>query len=416
MIPGYSFLYALALSVMFWPEYRKRPAALRKRWLQEKLGTTPSANGDKRKVVWVHAVSVGEVIASVPFVRGLQARRPDMRILLSTITDTGQQVARERFGSSVEIVYMPFDLPFALRRLLDAVHPVLFVIMETELWPNAIRLCSARGIPVALVNGRISERSFRGYRRIRFFMKKLFGRMSALCVQMNIYADRLLQLGAPESRIVVTGNLKFDLHIAGGVPLWTTMLSGPVIIAGSTHHPEEEIIIEAYLKTRGSVPDANLILAPRHPERFGEVEALLCKKGIAYLKRSAMHAQLPESGGTVILLDVMGELGRTYAACDIAVMGGSFIAHGGQNPLEPAFWGKAVLCGPHMENFPFIQDFYGAGAARRVNASGLAAELTALLQTPAEMRAMGGRARALLEENAGATEKTLDRVLSFAPL
>jgi 3-deoxy-D-manno-octulosonic-acid transferase len=391
-------------------EYRKRPPHLRSRWLREKRGFGDAIQETAGETVWIHAVSVGEVLAAVPFIKALRARCPSMRIVVSTITDTGQKIAGERFGDFAHIVYMPFDLPSCLNRFLDTIRPKLFLIMETELWPNAVRICHERAIPVALINGRISERSYRGYRKMRFFMGEVFRRMSALCVQNDVYAERLRALGAFPTAVHADGNMKFDLQLSGTRPAWTARLSGPVVLAGSTHSPEEEIILTAYQKALTAVPALNLILAPRHPERFDEVEGVLRKSGMKYMRRSVAEQESEALHGMVILLDAMGELGATYAAADIAIMGGSFIPHGGQNLLEPAFWGKAILCGPHMHNFPFVQDFYEAGAARRVTDESLAGELVSLLSSPAAMHAMGDAARALLARNAGATERTLDRV------
>lgn len=414
---AYSLLYRAALSGVLLSEYRKRPGHLRARWLREKRGIIERHSNDAGETVWIHAVSVGEVIAAVPLVRGLRERIPDLRIALTTITDTGQKVARERFGDSVRIVYMPFDLPGPLNRFLDSIRPKRFLIMETELWPNAIRICHERGIPVALVNGRISERSYRGYAKMRFFMKEVFGRMDALCMQNEVYAERLRNLGARITTVHATGNIKFDLLIPEKHLVWTGALKSPTLIAGSTHNPEEELILDAYRTVTKTFPALSLVLAPRHPERFGEVETLLQKTGLPYRKRSQMtSAKDPASStGQIILLDVIGELSAAYAAADIAVMGGSFIPHGGQNPLEPAYWGKAILCGPHMFNFPFLDEFAEAGAIRRTTQDSLADDIIKLLKDPAKQASMGAAARAFLAENAGATARTLDILATLVP-
>jgi 3-deoxy-D-manno-octulosonic-acid transferase len=289
--------------------------------------------------------------------------------------------------------------------------------METELWPNLIRTASARRIPVLLVNGRISERSYRGYRRIRFFVSDLLRSVSMCCMQNEIYAQRIRDLGAPQERVRVVGSLKFDTQPLKSVPEWTGILSGPVIVAGSTHRTEEDLILDAFVALRRDFPDLNVILAPRHPERFREVEELTRKRGLAYLKRSeldrtAVAGKEPKSG-IVVILDAMGELSAVYGSCDVAVMGGSFISHGGQNPLEPAYWAKPIVCGPHMENFPFIAEFYRRGGAAEVDALELAAHLHALLSSPEKRTAMGNNARALCEENAGASGRTLDVIEEF---
>ncbi len=410
MFAIYSIIYLLALSVVLLSEYLRRPRQLRSRWLREKLGIVGYDSASAGKTIWIHAVSVGEVLAAVPFVKALRARYPDMRLVISTITDTGQKIAEERFGAFARIVYMPFDLPPCVSRFLDTVRPKLFLIIETELWPNTLGICHKRGIHVALINGRISDRSFRGYRKIRFFMRRVFQCMAALCVQNETYAERLRALGASPDAVYTAGNIKFDLHLSGSRPAWTSRLSGPVVIAGSTHRTEEEIILSAYQKVLTAAPGLNLILAPRHPERFDEVEALLKRSGLLYIRRTGAAQDSIKQQGVIVLLDVMGELGITYAAADIAIMGGSFLPHGGQNLLEPAYWGKPILCGPHMENFPFVREFYSAGAAKSVSKDTLADALLSLLASPATMREMGKAARALLEQNAGATGRTLDRV------
>lgn len=408
---AYSALYRAALSIVLVKEYRKRPLELRARWLREKRGILDHIPDPAGETLWIHAVSVGEVIAAVPLVRGLRVRNPDVHIVLTTITDTGQKVARERFDKSIRIVYMPFDLPGALNRFLDVVQPKRFLIMETELWPNAIRICHERGIPVALVNGRISERSYRGYLKMRFFMQQVFDRMDALCVQNETYAERLRNLGARPATVHATGNIKFDLTIPEKHLAWTETLHGPTLIAGSTHRPEEEIVLAAYATVKASFPALNLILAPRHPERFAEVEALLKKSGVTYTKRSQepeVRTQPERAEGQVILLDAIGELAAAYAAADIAIMGGSFIPHGGQNPLEPAYWGKAVLCGPHMFNFPFLDEFAAAGAIRRTTQEALADDIATLLSDPSACQSMGAAAKAFLAKNSGATRRALD--------
>jgi 3-deoxy-D-manno-octulosonic-acid transferase len=267
--------------------------------------------------------------------------------------------------------------------------------METELWPNAIRILGRSGVPVLLMNGRISGRSFGGYKKLRFFIKDVMKNVSIFCMQNELYAERIKELGAEPDKIKAIGNFKFDTRPSSTVPEWTRIFRRQktedrrqarekefVIIAGSTHRTEEELIIDAYIKLRADFPQINLIIAPRHPERFREVEELIGKKGIKYLKRSDVTGHGSRVTGVVILLDVIGELSSVYGACDVAIMGGSFIEHGGQNPLEPAYWGKAIVCGPHMENFPFIDDFYRGGGALKTDADNLYESLRSLLTSP----------------------------------
>ncbi|MCC6347290.1 MAG: 3-deoxy-D-manno-octulosonic acid transferase, partial [Nitrospirales bacterium] len=375
----------------------------------------------ERPRIWIHAVSVGEAAAAVPLIRKIRHAFPRTEIVLSTVTDTGQKVARERVGDTAEVVYAPFDLPFSLRTAVARLRPSLFLIMETELWPNAVRVVNGLGIPVALVNGRISDRSFHGYRKVRFFMREMLGSVSLFCMQDEVYAERIRELGAPPERVLFVGSFKFDTKPSSPPPPWTALLQGPVVVAGSTHRTEEDLVLDAYERARENFPGLNLIIAPRHPERFREVEELVRKRGLVPVKRSEMESGQGNTGecrplsGRVILLDVMGELSSVYGAADIAVLGGSFIGHGGQNPLEPAWWGKAILCGPHMENFPFIRDFYQEGGAVRVDAGSLPSVLQELLGSPARREAMGGKAQDLYRRNAGAVDRAfalLEKYLS----
>jgi len=412
----YSFLYRATLSAVFLSEYRKRPTYLRARWLREKRGIVdlPPRSTDA-ETIWIHAVSVGETLASIPLIKGLLRRQPDLRIVLTTITDTGQRIAEQRLGNSVSIAYMPFDLSTPLNRFLDTIRPQRFLIMETELWPNAIRICHERGIPIALVNGRISERSYHGYTRIRFFMREVLRKIDALCVQNEMYAERLRNLGAPDKNIYPTGNIKFDLVVPDKHLPWTQTLRGRTLLAGSTHNPEEELILAAYRAALRKFPDLKLIITPRHPERFDEVEALIKKSGLSYERSSTLNRLSAEQLNTVsdhqiILMDTMGDLASAYAVADIAIVGGSFIAHGGQNPLEPAYWGKAIICGPHMFNFPFFYELAETGAVRLSSEQALADDIIMLLENPALCAQMGNAARAFLAQNAGATDRTLDIV------
>lgn len=437
----YSILYTAALAFLLPVEYLKRPVELRRRWLRERFGIYD----DKRfgcAPVWIHAVSVGEVIASVPLIKKMKEKNPSLDIIISTVTDTGQRVARERAGAYAEIIYVPFDLPFAVRNALFHIRPSAFIIMETELWPHIIRMLKDNNVPVVLMNGRLSERSHRRYKKIVFFIKHVLRNFTFLCVQDDIYAERFRSLGAATEQIKVVGSFKFDTRPSSAVPAWTETLSGPVIIGGSTHETEEDLILDAYMRLESDFPGLNLIIAPRHPERFGAVEELLRKRGRRYLKRSEITGGYRDTemqgrgdagtrghgeentfaasprhrvsvSGVVVLLDVIGELAAVYGAADIAVMGGSFIEHGGQNPLEPAFWRKAVVCGPHMENFPFIEEFYSRKGAVMAEAPLLYGVLKRLLDSPEEMQRMGGIAKDLYEKNSGATDRAMEIIDSM---
>jgi len=439
MIPGliYSFLYFIVLIFLLPFQYRKRSKEFRSRWLREKFGNIKLESGEvgKRgsiksydsqaselpgfrasKLIWIHAVSVGEVIAAIPLLYRLREKFTSINLLVSTITDTGQKVAIEKVPAGTHVIYLPFDLTYALKRALTNVKPVLFITMETELWPNLFKVFKREGIPIIIMNGRISDNSFKGYRRIKFFMRDIIGCVDLFGMQDSVYAQRIKELGASEDRVKVLGNFKFDTKPSENIPEWTKLLATPVIIAGSTHRGEEDLIISVFEKLKKDLPDLNLIIAPRHPERFGEVEELVKKKRFEYIKRSEIftdspihpftHSPLP----SVIILDAIGELASVYSIADIAIIGGSFTPHGGQNLLEPAYWAKPIICGPHMENFPFVKEFYEKNAAIETTGSGLLDKLKELLKSPEKRKAIGNRARELYNEKAGAVERAVKEI------
>lgn len=404
-------------------EYRRRPKEIRGRWLREKFGFLNSRPGAHApELIWIHAVSMGEVISAVPFIRKLKASYPSLSIMLSTITDTGQKVARERLSDVAEVIYFPFDLVHILRKAVRQLRPVAFIAMETELWPNTFSTLNRAGIPVLIMNGRLSENSFNGYKKVRFFIGRVIRCVDVFCMQDNIYAERIVSLGAAEERVKVIGNFKFDTKPSDKMPEWARALRSPVIVAGSTHGTEEDLILNSYVKLKSGFPQLNIIIAPRHPERFNEVEGLIKKKGLECLRVSeikktgsyeALSFSTSQSNNLVILLDVVGELASVYGICDIAIIGGSFIEHGGQNPLEPAFWGKPMICGPHMENFPFMEEFYGDAGAVRSDAGGLYIAIKELLLSPEKRKTIGDRASALYNEKSGAIDSALKIIKGY---
>jgi 3-deoxy-D-manno-octulosonic-acid transferase len=418
MFFAYSLLYTLVLLALLPYEYFRRPKSLRRRWLRERCGlTTPFSATGHSSAIWVHAVSVGEVISAIPLIQEMKKRYPSLRIVISTVTDTGQKVARERISDIAYPVYLPFDLSLVLKGLIKKVKPRLFIAMETELWPNTFRVLRKEGIPILVFNGRISDRSFKGYKKIRFFIKEVVKGVDMFCMQEEVYKERIQALGADEDRIRVIGNFKFDTKPSDNIPGWSESLRGPVIVAGSTHEGEEELVVSVFMSLRNEHPELTLIIAPRHPERFHKVEDMLRAQGLPYIKRSEMSPQSADRGqeggenrrlsGMIVILDTIGELAQAYGMADVAVIGGSFANQGGHNPLEPAFWGRPVVCGPHMENFPFIQDFYTERAAIRTEAEGLYGVLNELLRYPEKRTAMGKRARLLYDQKAGAVHKAM---------
>lgn len=414
----YSILYTLVVLILLIPEYLKRAGHLRSRWLREKFGILPAeliTSGQER--IWVHAVSVGEVTASIPLLRALKNAYPHMTMILSTITDTGQQVAREKAPVGTIVVYLPLDMTVLLRICLKKVMPKAFVVIETELWPNLFRILGSLRIPLLLFNGRISEESFKGYRMISFFMKKFLSSVSVFGMQSQGDADRLREIGAEAEKIRTTGNFKFDMQMPGSVPSWAQALQGPVLVAGSTHQGEEEIILSAYRDNADRFPGLKLVLAPRHPERFTEAEELIKKSGLPYIRRSELLGQPAEAfDHGIILLDTIGELTAVYGVADIAIIGKSFRGTGGQNPLEPALWGKPILCGPHMENFPFMQEFYDSGGAHEVDATTLAKKIKELLMDPEKAEASGKAAKAVFQKYSGAVARSMELIRPYIAL
>ncbi|HBR21158.1 MAG TPA: 3-deoxy-D-manno-octulosonic acid transferase [Nitrospiraceae bacterium] len=422
----YSFLYFIVLIFLLPFQYRKRPKELRQRWLKEKFGFfnsslvtiksphPPFSKGGRGGIIWIHAVSVGEVIASLPLLQRLKDRYPSVSLVLSTITDTGQRVAMGKVPEGTKVIYLPFDLNFILKRALKNIRPELFITIETELWPNLLMALKRHKIPAVVMNGRISDDSFKGYKRIKFFMQSIIDCIDLFCMQDAVYAGRVKELGAPEDKVRVLGSFKFDTVPSLDIPEWTKLLSHPVIIAGSTHRGEEDIILSSYAELKKYFPDLTLIIAPRHPERFREVEELVKAEGLSYVKRSRLIHPFTDSPiHQIIILDAVGELASVYSVSDVAVIGGSFIEHGGQNLLEPAFWAKPIIFGPHMENFPFAKEFYEKDAAIETGSLSLCEKLKELLQSPEKRKSMGNKAKDLYNEKAGAVERAMKEIERF---
>jgi len=383
-----------------------------RRGLGERLGKAAPWQGEAAPI-WLHTVSVGEAMAAAPLARELKRRAPARPLLVSTVTETGRAVAEQRLPAE-RYVFFPLDFPWAVAAALDRLAPRLVLLTETELWPNFLRACARRRVPVAVVNGRISPRSFPRYRLIRGWFRPVLGDVSLFCMQSQADAERILALGAAPERVRVVGNLKYDLAGLGeglevaavrrglGLPAGARLVA-----AGSTHRGEEEAVLQAFAGIRGEMADVMLLLAPRHPERLDEVERLVRQAGMPCVRRSRLPAEAPPAGG-VILLDTMGELARLYAAAEVVFIGGSLIPHGGQNILEPAAHARPVLHGPYMGNFAEIRRlFQEAQAAVEVaEGSALAAALRALLEEPSRGQRMGAAGRRIVEAHRGATART----------
>ena len=369
--------------------------------------------------IWLHAVSVGESIAAAPLVRELLARYPQLPITITCMTPTGSERIQAMFGGAeyagrVQHCYLPYDLPWAAARFLDQVQPRLAVIMETELWPNHIHQCAKRGIPVALANGRLSERSARGYARFANLTAPMLAELKLLAVQTALEAERFRSLGARAECVEVTGSIKFDLTIDPELLTRAAVLreqwqatQRPVWIAASTHAGEDEIVLAAHRELLKQTPDALLILVPRHPERFNAVFELCHRQGFNTRRRSTDEALL--ASDQVLLGDTMGELLFLYALADIAFVGGSLVPNGGHNLLEPAALGKPVLSGPHLFNFLEIAaQLRTAGALSEVaDAHGLAQRVAQLWHEPATAEAMRTAGQAVMRANQGALARLL---------
>lgn len=414
------FLYSALLAIVllfglpYWAYQMLRHGKYRAGFF-ERFGGVPGhlALPSTQPTIWVHAVSVGEVLAVSRLVEEMHARWPGHRIVISTTTDTGQKLARTHFGPE-NVFYFPIDLGFAIRPYLKALRPQLIVIAETEFWPNFLRLSKRSGALIAIVNARLSDRSIRGYARLRWWLRKVIGNVDLFLAQTWQDRTRLVDLDAPDSRVEVTGNLKFELE-PGSPPTLVAHLresfqatgATPILVCGSTVDDEEErMLLQAFQSILASHPRAVMILAPRHPERFTEVAALLEGFGIKFSRRSLWSGE-PLNGG-VLLLDTIGELSAIYGLADVAFVGGSLVPKGGHNIIEPARHGVAIVVGNHTENFrDIIWLFQQQDAVRIVGPAELPLVLMELISNDVERRALGQRAAEVLRSQAGATEKTM---------
>ena len=368
---------------------------------------------------WIHAVSVGEAIAAIPLVEAIGRRWPELSIVLTTVTATGARVVADRLSGVVTHRYFPLDLPGPVRRALDGVRPRFFIAMETELWPNFLVTLAARGVPSMIANGRISDRSFPRYRLVRGLLARVLRRVSVFAMQSQEDARRIIALGAPPERVMVTGSLKTDQAVddPAATERWQRLIgrraSERVWVAGSTHRGEEEIVLDAFLRLRARTPELVLLLAPRHPDRTEEVERAVRARGLEPLRRTALPRERPRDA--VILLDTVGELAELYRVADVVYVGGSLVPTGGHNMLEPALRGKPVLFGPHTENFRESAELLlAAGGAEVVrDGDGLEAAIAALLADDPRARAMGERGRAAVLDRQGGVQATLALVERF---
>jgi 3-deoxy-D-manno-octulosonic-acid transferase len=382
---------------------------------RERMGFVPFQPRD-RPIVWIHGVSVGEVKAASNFIAKLRVLRPDLRLVVSASTPNGHLVARQEYAD-LPVVFYPLDFANFPSRALDRIRPLCVLLMELEIWPNFLQAARVRDIPVAIINGRISERTFHGYRRLRGLLPQL-DLLTKYCVQDQAYQKRLLDLGVDPARVHVTGNMKYDSVVMArhdeALPRlrpWLSPSGERVVVAGSTHHDEETAVVAAVRGT--GVSAVRIVLVPRHPERSPAIAESLGALGCTVHRWSLVRDTLPPlAPGDVVLVDTIGQLQRFYAACDVAFVGGSLIPHGGQNMLEPAAQGCATLFGPHTANFR--RDVELLLAARAViqvpDRAAFAAQLGQLLRDDELRLALGARARQVIADNQGATARTVDLV------
>ena len=396
--------------------------------LGQRMGYLPvSFNMDADESIWIHAVSVGEVLTARPLISDLKRRHPDLRMFLSTTTLAGQQLARRSVQDVDAVFYFPFDLGIFVRRTLDLVRPKLFIMMETEIWPNLLYECRRRGVKTAVVNGRLSARSFSRYRMIRGFMRRVLDDVDRFLVQSEESARRFIDIGADPGRVVVTGSLKFDsLDMSPNalqarsrervLRYFRVPASRLVIVAGSTMKGEESAVLRAFRRVRTVTPNALLVIAPRHPERFGEVEQLVRSEGWKTARRSDLAID-NEPRVDVVVLDTIGELATVYQIATVVFVGGSLVATGGHNVLEPAVFGKPIVFGPHMQNFAEIADAFvsnGAGV-QLTGEQQLDETFMSLMSDPVRRARLGAAARALVEANRGAKEKSVTVLEDLLP-
>jgi 3-deoxy-D-manno-octulosonic-acid transferase len=400
----------------------------RRIFIKERLGMSAYHKTD----IWVHAVSVGETLASIPFLKKLKKEFPDRKIVLSTTTYTGQKIAREKFAEADRIIYMPLDSVLCVKKAVNSLRPEIFITVETELWPALFKNLKDAGSRIIILNGRISNKSFKGYRRIRFLMAGMLSSVDFFYMQDQGDAERIIALGADKNRVGVMGNFKFDIDLKEEPPLnWLTGISGKILLAASTHEGEEEVMLEAFHVIKKQLQGTKLVLAPRHPERFNETAELLEKQGLSYIRRSAIKQRsavsTQQSAGMdlqqqdtsrsfpdIILLDTIGELSRVFSRASVAFIGGSIISRGGHNVMEPAYWSIPIIFGPHMDNFPIAGEFLKRSAAVEVGDSkDIAQTVITLLTDNKKAAELGRNAKSIVDKNTGAVKKAIELIRGY---
>ncbi len=387
-------------------------------FLRERLGARLPLRESDKPFLWIHAVSVGEVLSLQNLVKEVRRKHPDWEIGFSTLTNMGQRVAREKIRGVDYVFFIPFDFPWTVGRAFRALRPRLLVLAESEFWPGLLKEAKRYSCRVLLVNGRISARSFKRFWRFRGIAKAVFKNIDRFLVQTAQDEERLKKIGVSSSRLEISGNLKCEVHLPElgeadllrlkkemGIPA-----SKKVVVAGSIHRGEEDRLIRAYSEARAKNDDLCLVLAPRHPEKFGEIEKVFQTREFVVRRKTALQ---PGQSWDILILDTIGDLARLYALADLAFIGGSLIPWGGQNLLEPAFYAKPIFFGPHMENFASLaEEFVKAGAAKIVARPEDLVEMF-LFKDAKAMAEMGRRAKKILSSLQGATERTLSAIELF---
>jgi 3-deoxy-D-manno-octulosonic-acid transferase len=420
----YSALLALflLLTLPYWLLQMMRHGKYRA-GLPQRFGAVPPhlAGKAEQNTIWVHAVSVGEVVASSAVITALQENFPSHRVVISTTTNTGQKLAAQRFGAE-NVFYFPLDFGFAVRPYLNALRPKLVVIAETEFWPNFLRLARRNGARIAIINCRISDRSFPGYKRLRFFLPKVLKNVGLFLAQTEEDRQRLIEIGAPELKVTVAGNLKFDVAPPPSPKIVASLQKSiqqsgatPVLVCGSTLDGEEGSLLSAFRNILANHPKALMILAPRHTERFAEVAAFVEQLGFRMLHRSLWSGE--SLAGSVFLVDSIGELSALYSLATVAFIGGSLVPRGGHNILEPALYGVPIITGNHYENFRDIVNYFASRkAVRVVGLAELPLVFIELIENSDERALIGRNALAALASQRGATATTVSALLKLMEL
>ena len=395
---------------------------MKKKWhsgFKMRFGFLPEELKERLSVklnIWIHAVSVGEVLAVKRFIEQMQKRYPDKQIVVSTVTQTGQELARKLFEDAV-VLYAPLDLSWSVWQYLKAIHPVVYITAETEIWPNIFCLLNHRQVPIVQVNGRISDKSYGGYRTFKFFLEEILEYVQCFCMQTETDAERIIRIGARADRVCVKGNMKFDDDSAAIAQNYGAVFQdaqAPVWVAGSTHPGEEEIVLNAFQRLQLGDSACKLILAPRHIERVPEIEAMLQKREIIFTKFSDVLKNQAKADH-VILVDTIGHLRSLYAYALVVFVGKSLTGRGGQNIIEPASFGRLVVVGPHMENFRSVKELFVRNNALVTvqDEDELVSVLSDVLECPEKAEEIGRRGLMVIEQQRGAVERTLEQVARF---